>query len=185
MKLKFFFEFVKNPIKLSTFVPTKRDTGRLMAEMASAHKAKTIVELGAAHGNVTREILDVMQNDSTLYSIETNKTLYKELCKINDKRLVPILGNALNLKELLEKHGVEEVDCVISTVPLAVMSRKKARKILTNVKSITKDTFVQIQYSKVLDKFLKRQFDDVQVEFRSENVPSVFLYKCASSEIHV
>jgi len=41
------------------------------------------------------------------------------------------------------------------------------------------------KYSKVLDKFLKRQFDDVQVEFRSENVPSVFLYKCASSEIHV
>jgi len=148
-----------------------------MAELAGVSKAKIIVELGAAHGNVTKEILKLMLPDARLYSIEINKTLWKELCKIEDERLTPIYGSAVDVKELIKQHQVEQADCVISTVPLATMP-KTAKEIIKNVKQITKGPLVQIQYSKAKDKFLKEKFNKVEIVSSKQNIPPALLYKC-------
>ena len=177
MNAKFFLEFVKNPIKMSSMFPTGSKAGRMMAKAAKADDARIVVEIGAAHGNVTREILKIMPKKATLYAIEINKALYEELSAIQDKRLKPIHGDATQMNKLLEKHGIKKADCVISTVPLATMP-KKAKKIVANVKKLTSGPFVQIQYSKTMDKFFRKNFNKIDVGFCQKNVPPVFFYIC-------
>ncbi len=170
-------EFIKHPIKLSTIAPTGKKAGEKMAQLAEVNKAKIIVELGAAHGNVTKEILKLMPKNAKLYSIELTKGLYKELTKIKDERLIAIHGDATKLTEIMKKHKVTQADCVISTVPLATMP-KKAQIIVNKIKETTKGPYVQIQYSKTMEKFFKKNFDKVEKTKIIKNIPPAHIYKC-------
>ncbi|MEM3154107.1 MAG: NAD-binding protein [Candidatus Woesearchaeota archaeon] len=178
MNAKFILEFVKHPVQMSTMIPTSGQAGLLMAELAGAKKAKTIVELGAAHGNVTRQILKLMHPDAKLYAIEINKTLAAELKKINDPRLMAIHGDAMHTDKILNRYGIKKADCIISTLPLTTLPERTVRSIINNSKKKLNGPFVQIQYSRIFEKQLKKHFKKTTYKFVLENMPPAFIYQC-------
>ena len=175
MNMKFFLEFMKNPVKLSTAIPTKAAAGKKMAELAGVSTANIIVEIGAAHGNVTREILKLMQPNAKLYSVEVVDGLYEELKKISDPRFTAIHGDVRFLQAILKEHGVLQADCIVSTLPLATMPRA-AKYFIAEMKKVSTGPIVQIQYSRTIDKFFRKHFQNVHITEFTDNMPTVYFY---------
>src|SRR5680860_433194 len=83
---------------------------------------KTIVEFGMGHGNITSEILRIMSSNSKLYTFEVNKSFCEYVRNtISDDRLIIINDSAENIK----KHIKEDVDLIVSSIPLSLFSNEK------------------------------------------------------------
>ena len=178
MSISFFLELIKNPLQISTLAPTSKGAGDLIVDLAEVDNARTIVELGAAHGNITKQILKSMKKDAKPYSIELNRKLFEKLSKIKDKRLTPIHGDASNINLLLKNHGVEKADCIISTLPLVTLPKEVEKKVIKNSKKILNGPFVQIRYSNLYENNLKKEFSKIERHFVGKNLPPTFIYKC-------
>lgn len=145
--------------------------------------ARLIVELGAGTGCVTREILRRMRPDARLLAIEVNPAL-AAACReaIADPRMTLTEGCAGALPEILERHGMERVDAVISSLPLAIMPDDLVDCVLDASRDALRrgGCFAQYQYSLADQDRLARRYGRVDVAFTLLNVPPAFVYRCSS-----
>ena len=79
------------------------------------------------HGNITKEILNNISQNSILYAFEVKE----EFCDhvktlINDDRLIIINDGAENIK----KHVNQKVDSVIASIPFSFFSKEKGMGII-------------------------------------------------------
>ncbi|MCD6274904.1 MAG: hypothetical protein J7J15_02680 [Candidatus Aenigmarchaeota archaeon] len=81
-----------------------------ITELAKIKKNEIVLEIGAGTGNLTKLLLNKAK---FVYAIEKDEKLFSELKKINNKKLKPILGNAL-------KINFPNFDKLVADIPYSI-----------------------------------------------------------------
>lgn len=138
-------------------------------------KDLNILELGPGPGNVTKSVLSEMNDESMLHSFEINDSFFLEVSKIQDPRLRIYHISAEYLHHHLEEGSI---DVVISTLPLANFNKELKDRIFGSIKKVmaSNSLFVQFQYSLSDYRFVKREFDEVDLKLTVLNLPPAFVY---------
>jgi phospholipid N-methyltransferase len=164
-------QFLKRPKEIGTFTQSSKYLADKMARAIGS--SRCVVEFGAGAGAITREILRYLPAKGKLTCFETNPDFCEALRKIGDDRLTIINDVAENA----DKY-VNCIDCIVSSVPLAIMTKEQRERIL--VLSSKSKRFIQLQYMPVLTKELKQYFEEVETKFVPLNLPPAFIYICQS-----
>jgi phospholipid N-methyltransferase len=142
--------------------------------------ARCIVELGPGNGCVTKAILEKLHPSCLLVCFELNSSFIEQLELIADPRLRVVNACASSIREELDKLGIETVDHVVSSLPLALIDSVIVDTILRSVGSNLKPGgyFQQYQYTLKNYADMKPMFSDVKLRFTLRNVPPAFVYEC-------
>jgi phospholipid N-methyltransferase len=170
--LRFIYEFLKYPKQVGTFTQSSKALAKKMAEQING--SPHVVEFGAGTGTVTEEILKRLPQNGRLTCFEINPKFCKCLEKINDERLTVINDDARNCE-----NYVDNLDCVVSGLPLTLFTKSKKRSIL-DITSKSK-RYIQLQYTPLLSKKMKHYFPDVKLKFVPQNLPPAFIYVCSAN----
>jgi phospholipid N-methyltransferase len=172
ISLRFARQFLRHPRQLGTFSESGPALARTMAEQIG--ESSRVVELGPGTGPVTREILKRLPSDGHLTCIEINPAFCRCLEQIGDPRLQVICDDASNFEQY-----VDHPDCVVSGLPLTLFSKEAKERILAI--SSRCGRYVQLQYTPVLRREIRRYFSDVRLKFVARNFPPAFVYVCRQS----
>lgn len=152
-----------------------------MSRNVSPDQIQNIVELGAGHGNITEVILEQMHPKSKLIAFELHTDFCNELTtRITDSRLSLINDSAGNLTQHLQKHQINEVDIIISALPLVLFPPELVDSIFQQVAQSLKPNglYIQVSYSLVMKKQLKKVFPNVKHKMVLLNMPPAFVFTC-------
>ncbi len=178
---KFFRAFLSDPRTTGSIIESSPFLIKKMLKPINFEKAEIIVELGAGTGVITKKILKKMGPNTSLLCFETNKVLAKELKRKNkDSRLKVYSDSAENFGRYLKRFGKDKADYVVSGLPLVVLPKKIADKIIKEILENLhpKGVYVQFQYSLTSRKLFKKLFGQVKIDFTPANIPPAFVYSC-------
>jgi len=131
--LVFFREFIKHPGQLGSIIPSSGFLRRRILRAADLRSANVVIELGPGNGGTTRAILDAMAPDGRLLAIELNDGLVELVRQIDDPRLIVHHGDALELPQLLQQHGLAAPDVIVSGIPFSIISVEIGQQILASI----------------------------------------------------
>ena len=140
--------------------------------------AKVILEYGPGNGVITKNILNKMMLDSSLFVFETNAQFINELSEIEDKRLIIINTDAEKAQMVLKnRYKIEKVDYIISTIPFTLINRRKRRRIVFRSFSLLKEKgrFITAQYSWFIYNLIKKQSSEISIKPIFLNMPPTFI----------
>jgi phospholipid N-methyltransferase len=178
----FIGQSLKNFIKVGAFLPS---TPLLARRMVKGIESSVIVELGPGTGVFTKEILKKLPKDGRLIAIENNEIFVRYLKdKIKDKRLEICIGDAINLKDLLNKRGINKVSYIISGLPLGNFNKDLKNKILKEISNSLDDhgTFIQFEYLLAGMRAVKSVFPHISLSYEIWNIPPAFVMRCRKSK---
>lgn len=164
---RFVRQFFRHPRQIGTVTQSGRVLAVKMAEEIGP--SKEVVELGAGTGPVTEEILKRLPKDGHLTCFEINPEFCRCLEQIDDSRLRVVNDDASNYQRY-----VSQPDCVVSGLPLALLGRRQQERILA-ISSKSK-TYIQLQYTPVMGRSIRRHFSNVKLKFVPQNLPPAFVY---------
>src|ERR1044071_457604 len=123
---------LKNIRTLGSVAPSSPHLIKKMLEDIDFSKEKVIVEFGIGDGCITEEILKRLSPNGKLICFEIDK----EFCqsareKLRDSRFVMIEESADKLTEVVKEHKLTKVDCIISSLPLALFDKALVKNIMT------------------------------------------------------
>jgi phospholipid N-methyltransferase len=121
-----------------------------------------------------------MNSSSTLISFELNTDFVNELKLIDDSRLHVVNACASSIRQVLDELGIEQVDHIVSSLPLALIDDDVVETILKSAKNNLRDggRFLQYQYSLKNYSDVKPMFSNVKLRFTLRNMPPAFVYDC-------
>ena len=170
-------EFIKDK-NVGAITSTSGYITKKMLSKIDFDNAKVIVEYGSGKGVITKYLLSQMKEDATLFAFETNERFVNDLSKINDKRLTIINSDAEKAQLTLKnEHQTEEVDYIISTIPLTFIDRKKRRRIIFRSYTLLKEKgkFITYQYSWMIYHLIKNRFSASSIKIKLFNIPPAFI----------
>lgn len=182
-KIQFIKESLKSLQEVGTVLPSSKSVVDKMVDPIKFDKDIIIVELGSGTGVITKEILNRMSKKSKLICFETNSSFYKDLKEKFKDNIYLINDSAENMEKHIEQLNIKKIDYIVSSVPLLTLPKETTNKILL-VSSQILDTdrkFIQLQYSKLLDKRLEKYFNKIDVSFTPKNYLPSFIYTCYNS----
>lgn len=141
-------------------------------------RAEVIVEYGFTKDSITKQLLSRMKESAALFVFETNETGINNLSNINDKRLVIINGDAEKAKMILKnRYKIEKVDFIISTIPFAVIDRKKRKRIIARSFTLLKEKgkFITTQQPWLIYNMIKEQSSEISIKPSILNMPPAFV----------
>lgn len=176
--IKFFSESLKNIRTIGTLTRSSKFLCQKMVSFIDFSKARFIVELGAGDGVITKYILKEMRPDALLMSFEVNEKFCKVLMKIQDPRLIVVEDSAENLKHHLEKNDFQQIDFVLSALPIVVLPEDMGINIINRCKENLADggLYIQVNYSLFAKNIYEDIFGNVDLNFEPRNVPPAFVF---------
>jgi phosphatidylethanolamine/phosphatidyl-N-methylethanolamine N-methyltransferase len=143
----FIREYIRNPRRTASVCPSSPALSRAMAEAVDFSRARTVVELGAGTGAVTRALLDRLGPDGRLYAFDNNAAFVEHLKQsFPDPRLISIHGQAGELKQTLLARGVIQADAIVSSLGFTSMEPSDRSGLLNHIASCLRPEGVLIQY---------------------------------------
>src|ERR1700683_5710412 len=119
----FLIESIRSFSTTASVLPSSKHLASARLRPIDFERARVIVELGAGTGAVTLEFLQRMRPDTRLYALDINARFIEFLREtISDPRLVPLVGAAEDLGEILREQGLRKGDAIISSLGLATLS---------------------------------------------------------------
>lgn len=167
--LRFARQFLRHPRQLGTMIQSGRVLARRMAEEVG--ESVQVVEFGGGTGPVTREILRRLPSNARLTCFEVNRDFCRCLRRINDPRLRVVNDDAANCGRYVSRP-----DCVISGLPLTLLDDRARDTILTI--AVRSGRYIQLQYTPVMGRDIRRFFSDVRLKFVPLNLPPAFIFVC-------
>lgn len=179
-RLIFFMKSIKDWRTVGTVIPSSAAAAKKMADPVDFVSARNIVELGAGTGPVTKELLKRLHPKAKLFVFEKKPEFAEVIKSFNDSRITVINDSAEKLVSILNSYGIDKVDGVVSTLPLALMEKDVKENIYAAIAKVLKpgSPYVQIQYSLLSKRELKKNFSKVKVRFTLLNLPPSFFYTC-------
>lgn len=179
-RTNFFVESLKNLKTVGALAVCSPVVAERMTKPVDFSRTTFLVELGGGTGAITKEILANMRPDAELVVFEINPVFAEALENLNDPRLTVINDSALKLGGYLASRDIQKVDYIISTLPISLMDRETRAKVLEEVINVldARGRFVQVQYSLISKKEIKRNFSTVALGFTLFNFPPAFFYIC-------
>jgi phospholipid N-methyltransferase len=177
MSKLFTFEGLKNLKQTGSLFRSSKGLANELTRTVDDSEDLVIVELGAGDGIITKRILGKISPSSELHAFEINESFKKHLNKIEDDRLKTHFSC---VSELIFKFKMNQVDCVISCLPLANLDQPFKEQLISDIKHILKPggDLIQYQYSINDMRFFKHNFSNMQTSFFARNIPPAFIYSC-------
>lgn len=178
----FLYTFIRHPRTTGSVIESSRFFVKKILEPIDFALAKRVVEFGAGTGVVTLEIIKRLAPDGRLLVFETDPNLFADLeqrCG-GDPRVRLINDSAERLSYYAQQEGWNQVDVVISELPLASLPKETTERILQQLEMtiIPAGLYLQLQYSKVWLSAFKKRFSDVTILFEPRNIPPAFIFCC-------
>ncbi len=177
---RFVRSFVTEPRQVGAVLPTSRRTAQVMLEMGPVAQARTVVELGAGTGPITREIVPRLAPGARLLVYELDQDLARGLAaEFTDPRVRVLAESAARLEEHL---AGERADVIFSALPFTSLPGPVRTELLDVSRRALAPggVFVVLQYSPLVERELRRRFTSVQRRYSPLNVPPAVLYACRS-----
>ena len=143
----FLARWIKSPQWIGAVAPSSRGLARAMAREVAPQGTGFVVELGGGTGSITSALLDHGVAPDRLVVVERDYTLAAILRKrFPGVRIVR--GDAGELSALLGSLGIDQVDTVVSSLPLLSMPKLVRRRIVdASVAVLAEDgSFIQFTY---------------------------------------
>jgi phospholipid N-methyltransferase len=121
-----------------------------------------------------------MHTDCVLICFEVNSDFIGQLEALQDPRLRVVNACASSIRTILDDLDIEEVDHIVSSLPLALIDNEVVKRILKSARSNLREggRFLQFQYSLSNYAELKPIFKKVKLDFTFRNMPPAFVYEC-------
>jgi phosphatidylethanolamine/phosphatidyl-N-methylethanolamine N-methyltransferase len=189
----FVFAAVSAFQRIASIAPSSRHLAHAMLEGFPIETARTVVELGAGTGAITRVLLERLPRHATLLAFEINPELINCLKEsFSDPRLVLVNSSAENLGHVLRRRGYDRVDAVVSSLSLRFMPDDRQRLLLEALDPFIdeKSVFTQYQYIHGLRfengkaqrhsslPILNQHFDSVRCRTIWRNLPPARVFTC-------
>jgi len=181
--MKLFVKEVVNSIKhIGAIAPSSKYLANNIIKHINFEENQVIMEFGCGNGAITKQILKQMPSTSRLISLEINDPFLKH-CQDKFKvynNFEVYNHSAIDFDLLLHELGIEKVDYLISSLPLAILPKADLDVLFKKIPQylINDGSFVQYQYSLNKYKFLKSVFASVKLDFTLTNLPPAFIYRC-------
>ena len=177
--VEFLKRFLNSPSSIGSIAPSSAALVASMMAPIDWRDTQTIVELGAGTGVITQAINDSRSDESVFISFENDDQMHAELkLRFPD---VMIGHDAFRLSGILQQHGHDQVDCVVSGLPFANFDRYQQFGLITTIHEVLRPggLFIAFQYSLQLQGYLRSVFADVDSRFVVRNIPPAFVYVCS------
>ncbi len=178
-KKNFFKTYVKERKQVGAFAPSSKFLVKKMCDKINFETATNIIELGPGTGVFTKEILKRAKPDAKIFVFELNEDFYRYLLEeFQDPRIILLHESADQIPNILKEHGVDKVDAVLSSLPLAIIPQEVKDSILDSVHEALdeKGVYVQYQYSLNAKKQIEKRFGKLKIGFAAVNFPPAFVY---------
>ncbi len=153
----FLQEWLGNPRRTGSIVPSSRQLARAMARWLPADPESYVLELGPGTGIVTATLLQHGLREDRLVAIEHNPKL-AGLLRRRFPRAHIIIGDAWQMDELLQSRPrpIESVGAVISSLPLLNFPEEKAEALAQKIRAALEPQGHWVQFSYRIDKLRPR-----------------------------
>ena len=171
--------FLLRPQQVGSVIPSSRFLERRLVELAELESAATVVELGSGTGGTTQAILRALRPDAVLLSVEINSAFHAFIKRIRDPRLIAHLGSAVDLCEIMRRHGLEPADAVISGIPFSTLDRDSAARIPEAISSVLAPggRFVAYQVRRRVESLCRPHLGEAQVALEFLNIPPIWVFR--------
>lgn len=145
---KFFWQWLKNPLRTAAVVPSSSELAYAMiGELPEG--TQRVIELGGGTGAITRELLAAGIHASQLFVLELNEELHAHL-HTRFPGVYVVLGDARSLPELAASCGFLEegpADAIVSGLGLLTMPPSLQREILSAAFQCLREDGVLVQFT--------------------------------------
>lgn len=174
--------YLKNFIRdvnVASVAPTSGFGVKRISRKIDFSRDVTIVEFGPGDGVITKALMQRLTPASRLIAIEANPHFAAQLDCIQDHRFCVVRNRVEQLEGILEKHGIDTIDYVVSGIPFSFIKPATKHAILETVGKMMKPggAFIAYQTSKHLLPYLEAHFEDVSTEFEFINIPPICIYE--------
>ncbi len=193
----FFSQSMRSLSVTASIFPSSRFLATALLRPIDFSAAQVIVELGIGTGAITKEILRRLNPNAVLVGLDLNAAFINHVRrKIQDKRFIPLVGQAERLGSLLNRHGLTRADAIVSSLGLSTMTPAQRTVILKQVAAhlspegvLTQYQYLhaggdsnwpaQLGFGRFKEKeFLKAHFRHVATERVILNLPPARVYTC-------
>jgi phospholipid N-methyltransferase len=185
--LAFFREFLRSPKQIGACFTCTPHVARALLRDIGLEKATSFAELGAGTGAVTEVIRQYLPPGCNFFAVELSPNL-ADVLRQNVPGVKVIVDDAANIKQHCRQLGINQLDGVVSVLPLMLFSRELQNKVCGAVASALKPGayMTQVTYhadglptAKALRRMLENHFTTVEpTRMVWRNIPPVFIYRC-------
>ncbi|OON38107.1 methyltransferase [Izhakiella australiensis] len=168
-------EFISDPRSTGTIAPSSRSLCKTMSDAVDWQTARSIAELGAGDGVLTRHLLERMHANASLSAFETNPRFYDKLSAFGDERLTILIDSAENIEP--------GYDVIFSGLPLLSLPESTRHHILQRACAALNPggIFIQFQYTALSESLLSQYFNWTRARVIC-NFPPALVYRCHSMQ---
>ncbi|MEV4807831.1 rRNA adenine N-6-methyltransferase family protein [Nonomuraea sp. NPDC049421] len=182
----FIREFLRNPLRTASIIPSSPKVARQMAAALPAEGEPVVVELGPGTGAFTTAIQRRLGGRGHHLAVELNDR-FAALLRARFPSVDVAVSDAVHVRKLLDDRGVTCADAVISGLPHALFSQSLQHRLMGAVQdSLAPDgMFVAYAYvhaawsppARRFGRLLKTVFKEVAVgKVVWANLPPAFVY---------
>jgi phospholipid N-methyltransferase len=178
-KWQFLRGFLKNPVMVGSVIPSSRVLIDKMLGPVDWANTKLFVEYGPGVGTFTRPILDRLEPDARLVTIDTNPDFTRYLMQsIDDPRLIAVNGSAADVEKLLAERNLGQADYVLSGLPFSTLPPGIGDAIAEATSNVIRPggAFLVYQFSPKVRDFIAPHFAPIKRGFEWVNVPPATLF---------
>lgn len=177
-KALFLKRFLQSPGTVGSVTPSSRFLVRSMLAPVDWSRARSVAELGAGTGVLTREIRRRRDPSCRVLVFELDDTMRRGLEK--ECGDLGIHSDATRLRETMEEAGIASFDYILSSLPFAVFPQMLRDMLLDNIERCLAPSgvFVAYQYSLQMRRQFSRIFDEISLSFVPLNIPPAVVYRC-------
>ena len=183
--LLFFQKFLQHGRSIASFIPSSIWLSRRVVQGIDFSRAKTIVELGAGTGPITKELLRAAPKDCRCLILERDPDFCSRL-RGHFPQAEILEADALDLDRLLHERGIEKVDHVVCGLPLPSFPVEARQRLLTCVQKYLnpEGTFRQLTHLPwVFRQMYRKFFSEVRFQLVMRNFPPAGFYVCRGTRV--
>lgn len=186
--LFFFTHFLRNPVQISSVIPTSRATADHIASKIRLKRRLVIVEYGPGTGVLARAILrsGKLSRDSRIILIEKSKPFADRLRRtLTDPRVTVFHDSAEHVRAILKKSGEKKADYIFSSIPFSLIPARTVNRIVvaTHAALRSDGTFIVFLCRFGVRDVLRKEFSGVKTGVALNNMPPLFIFEATKRSL--
>jgi phospholipid N-methyltransferase len=171
--------FLQHPVMVGSIIPSSRFTIAKMLKPVRWDECRLFVEYGPGVGTFCRPVLDRLRRDGHLIVIDTNPLFIDYLnSTIGDSRFTAVLGSAADVEAIVQAHGHDHADYVLSGLPFSTLPDGIGPAIASATHRVLRPggAFLVYQFTAAARDFMARHFRHIDQGYEALNILPCRLY---------